>query len=84
VADEIGKFYRQARGRGGVAVTQANRLIFGTRRDPNLVLAERRDASVQLGRVAALGGQIKGLSTVWNGPARAAQPGAPVLRRARP
>lgn len=84
MADEIGKFYRQARARGGAAVTQANRLIFGTRRDPNLCLCDRRDAGVAPGRVAAIGGQIKGLSTVWNGPARAAQPGAPVLRRAKP
>jgi len=81
--DEIGKFHRGARSRGGAAVTQVNRLIFGTRRDGNLCPCPN-SASMAHPRVAAIGGQIKGLSTVWQGPRTAAQPGAPVLQRAKP
>jgi hypothetical protein len=77
--DEIGRALRGARARGAVATLQVSRVIFGTRHSH---LQPYVSPSTQgQGNVSAIG---RGLHTVWNGPPRAAQPGEPCLRRARP
>jgi hypothetical protein len=80
MADEIGKFERAARAAGGVAVVHFGRLAYGTRRDANLCPCPL-GADVAADRRSAIG---RGPRSVWNGPRRAAQPGAPILQRAKP
>ena len=75
MSDEIGRAWRGARARGAGAQTQVSRVIFGSRRDPAETASQAHTQKSAIGT---------GPRSVFSGPARAAQPGAPILRRAKP
>jgi hypothetical protein len=77
--NELGRAYRRATAKGATATVQVARVIYGTRHSQLQPYAG--DASRAPAQGSALG---IGPRSVWTGPPRAARPGEPILRRAKP